>query len=283
MEYITLNNGISMPMLGLGVWNAHGDEAYNEVRMGVDEGYRLIDTAAYYENEAEVGRAVRDCGVPRGELFITSKVWPSEMVHGRTLASFERSLDLLGLDYLDLFLLHWPIGDVAESWRTLEGLYREGRVCAVGVSNFMPAHIDELLKTAEVVPALNQIESYPHHAQEGAAGYSQRHGIAVEAWGPLGKGKALGDPVIAGLAGKYEKTPAQIVLRWHLQRNVITIPKSVRRERLRENFDIFGFELSESDMAAIAALDRGAGERYYPTEFDPDRFGVIPDSGMAAR
>jgi len=278
-----MNDGRRIPMLGLGMWQSNGQDAVNAVGWATEMGYRHIDTAMYYKNEEDVGQAIRKCEVPRSELFVVSKVWPSDMIGGRTREAFDRSLNALGLDYLDMFLLHWPIGDVAEAWDTLQRLQSDGKIRSIGVSNFAQVHLEELMKTAKVPPAVNQIESNPYFVQQQTIDYCHSCGIAVEAWGPLGKGKVLSDAVIAGLAHKYGKTPAQIILRWHFQRGVIAIPKSIHLERLQENMDIFNFELQEEDIAAVSSLDTGATSRYYPAEFDPSAIGVIAPEGMKAR
>ena len=273
---ITLNDGRIMPYIGLGVWEMSVEQAAENVVTAIECGYRLIDTAAYYKNEEGVGRAVAACGIPREELFITSKVWPEDMTEKGTRNSFMRSLDAMGLDYLDMFLLHWPIGDVEVSWKVLEALRDEGLVRTIGVSNFMPPHLDALMKTARVCPAINQFESNPYYSQRDLAEYTQKLGITPQAWAPLGKGRVLGDAAIGDVARKYGVSPAQIVLRWGLQRGIAVIPKSSSEGRLRENKDIFGFEISKADMELMNSLDKGTTERTPPTGYNSEIFGAIP-------
>lgn len=254
----TLNNGVSMPWLGLGVFQVPADaDAARTVRTAIDLGYRHIDTASLYQNERGVGRAVRECGVPREEIFVTTKVWNDDIRAGRIEAAFEESMRRLGLDYLDLYLLHWPIkGKHRESWRAMETLYRTGRTKAIGVSNYMIPHLDELLHGAEVVPVVNQIEFHPYLQSKPLHNHCRALDIRVTAWSPLMQaGPLLQDPVLATIAKRHGRTVAQIVLRWDLQVGVVTIPKSVRPARIAENADIFGFALDDAEMKAIAALD----------------------------
>ena len=281
MEYITLSNGLQLPRVGMGLWAIRGNEGVQSIVWAAEAGYRLFDTAMYYQNDDTLREGIHACGVPREELILTSKVWPNDMVHGRVEDAFNRHLDALGLDYLDLFLLHWPIGDVNESWQALERLYRAGRVRAIGVSNFLPVHLD--LLQGELRPMLNQLESRPYHIQQAAVDGSFARGIPVEAWGPLGKGMELSDPVLIALGEKYGRSPAQIILRWHLQRGLVVIPKSSRRERLKENLSLFDFTLSDADCAAIAALDRDESQRFYPYEYDRTGFGIVPEGGLKPR
>lgn len=283
MEYVTLSNGLRLPRVGMGLWAVREDEGVQSMLWAVEAGYRLFDTAMYYHNDEVLRRGVAACGLPREELLITSKIWPNDMVHGRLEGAFERHLEALGLDYLDLLLLHWPIGDVAESWKTLEKLYRQGRVRAIGVSNFLPRHLDLLAQTAEIPPMVNQLESRPYHIQQAAVDESLHRGIAVEAWGPLGKGMELSDPVLVALGEKYGRSPAQIILRWHIQRGLIVIPKSSHRERLAQNLALFDFALSDADCASIAALDRDESQRFYPFEYDREGFGQVPEDGLRPR
>lgn len=278
-----LHNGMELPMVGLGMWELFGEEAVQSMGWACEAGYRLFDTAAYYHNEKDVGRGIKACGVPRKELFITSKLYPCDMVEGRQETAFRQSLEDLGLEYLDLYLLHWPIGDVEESWRVLERLYEAGLVRAIGVSNFQPCHLDKLLRSARITPMVDQIETHPYLVQQGAVDYCLARGIAVEAWGPMGKGRELSDPAVLSIAEKHGRTPAQVVLRYHNQRGVVVIPKSKRRERIWENADIFGFALDPADMAALSALDRGKTTRFYPYEYDPEDFGCVPAEGMRGR
>lgn len=267
---VTLNNGVRMPWLGLGVFQMPTDASTaSAVRSAIELGYRSIDTAALYRNERGVGQGVRDCGVPRSEIFVTTKVWNDDMRAGRVEAAFEQSMKLLGLDYVDLYLLHWPIkGQLVSSWRVLEKLHRSGRIRAIGVSNYMIPHLDELLAEAEIVPAVNQIEYHPYLQSKPLAETCRRRGIQLEAWSPLQQaGSLLADPVLARIAERHGKTVAQVVLRWDLQSGVVTIPKSVRPERMAENANIFDFVLGDDEMSAIAALDRNARNGADPFNF----------------
>jgi len=255
----TLNNGVRMPWFGLGVFQIPDDaEAESVTRAALDLGYRSVDTAALYGNERGIGRAVRACGVPREQLFVTTKVWNDDMRRDRVEAAFDESLRKLGLEYVDLYLLHWPIaGKIRRSWQALEQLHRAGRIKAIGVSNYMIPHLEELLAAAEIVPAVNQIEFHPYLQSKPLAEFCRRQGIQLEAWSPLMQaGPVLRDPTLTGIAAKHGKTVAQVVLRWDVQGGVVTIPKSVHARRQAENAAIFDFELTAEEMAAIAALDR---------------------------
>jgi len=254
----TLNNGVLMPWLGLGTFQVPADaDATRIVRTAIDAGYRHIDTAALYQNERGVGRAVRECGVPREEIFVTTKVWNDDIRAGRIEDAFEESMQRLGLEYLDLYLLHWPIkGKHRESWRIMEKLHRTGRIKAIGVSNYMIPHLDELLHGAEIVPAVNQIEFHPYLQSKPLHDHCRALGIRLTAWSPLMQaGALLRDPVLAAIARRHGRTVAQVVLRWDLQVGVVTIPKSVRTARIAENAGIFDFVLDDAEMKAIAALD----------------------------
>ena len=270
-----LNNGVEMPMVGLGVWKAAtGQETVQAVRWALQAGYRLVDTATIYGNEAEVGQAVRESGLPRGEVFVTTKLWNSEQLNGTQRAALEKSLDALGLGYIDLYLMHWPVpGKFLETWAILEELYQSGRVKAIGVSNFQQHHLQALLAQAKVVPAVNQIELHPHLAQVALCDFCREQGIAVQSWRPLGGGKSdlLQDPVIGGIGRAHGKSHAQVILRWNLQRGIHIIPKSVQQPRIVQNADLFDFELSEAEMDAITGLDRGT--RYGE---DPDNMEKSP-------
>ncbi|WP_433225128.1 aldo/keto reductase [Microtetraspora malaysiensis] len=259
MNTITLNNGVTMPQLGFGLWQVADDEAESAVSTALSAGYRSIDTAKLYHNEAGVGRAVRESGIPRDELFITTKLWNDEQGYDQALRAFDASMERLGLDVLDLYLIHWPApaqNKYVETWKALEKLYADGRVRAIGVSNFTVQTLDRLLDKADVVPAVNQIELHPQFAQDALRAYDAAHGIATEAWSPLGQGKGLLDePTLRRIAAKHERTPAQVVLRWHIQLGNIVIPKSVTPERIRQNIDVFGFELDPADMTEIASMD----------------------------
>ncbi|WP_218061683.1 aldo/keto reductase [Planobispora rosea] len=261
MDFVTLNNGVRMPQLGFGVWRVPDAEAYTAVTAAIEAGYRSIDTAKLYRNEEGVGRAVRESGVPREELFVTTKLWNDDHGHDAALRAFDASMDRLGLDYLDLYLIHWPLPALdkyVETWRALERLHSEGRVRAVGVSNFPAEHLERLLGESEIVPAVNQIELHPMLPQAELREYHAARGIVTEAWSPLGQGgRLLDEPVLGKLADKHGRSPAQVVLRWHLQLGNVVIPKSVTPSRIAENIDVFGFELDADDMAAIAGLDSG--------------------------
>jgi len=267
---VALNNGVRMPWFGLGVFQVDTDaETEVIVRTAIDHGYRSIDTAALYRNERGVGRAIRTSGVPREELFVTTKVWNDDMRRDRVEAAFEESLKKLGLEYVDLFLLHWPIkGHMVRSWQTLEKLHRAGRIRAIGVSNYMIPHLEELLPAAEIVPAVNQIEFHPYLQSKPLVEYCRGKSIQVEAWSPLMQaGAVLRDPVLVRIAEKHGKTTAQTILRWDIQSGIVTIPKSVRASRIVANADIFNFELSGEEMGEIAALDRNQRHGADPMNF----------------
>ena len=255
---VTLNNGVKMPLLGFGVFQVPDpEECERSVLEAVQTGYRLIDTAAAYGNEGAVGSAIKKAGVPRDELFVTTKLWIQDAGYERTKAAFERSMERLGLEYLDLYLIHQPYGDVYGAWRAMEELYRAGRVRAIGVSNFQPDRLMDLIVHNEVVPAVNQIETHPFHQQREAQAFMQENGVQLESWGPFAEGKhdIFTNEVLRSVASKYRKTVAQTILRWLTQRGVVAIPKSVRKERIEENFNVFDFELGAADVAAIASLD----------------------------
>ena len=268
---LTLNNGVTIPQLGLGVWQAKdGEEVESAVRAALKCGYRLIDTAAVYGNEQGVGKAVAESGIPREELFITTKVWNADQGYKNTLQAFDASLKRLGLDYVDLYLIHWPVpakDQYVDTWKALEQIYKDGRAKSIGVSNFKPHHIDKLLESAEIIPAVNQIELHPNLPQQETREACDKHGIIVESYSPLGGSNShlFDNQTLIDIGAKYDKTPAQVILRWHIQNNFVVIPKSVHTERIEQNFDIFDFELDDNDMAVIATLDNG--KRYGS---DPD-------------
>lgn len=257
---ITLNNGVTMPQLGFGVFKVPSADTAEITAQALEAGYRSIDTAKLYGNEDGVGRAIATSGIPRDELFVTTKLWNTDQGYDSALRAFDTSMKNLGLDYLDLYLIHWPAPSqdrYVETWKALERLYADGRVRAIGVSNFQLNHLRRLAAESTVVPAVNQIELHPYLTQEALRAYHTDHGIATEAWSPLAKGRELlTDPVVESLARKYDRTPAQIVLRWHIQRGTIAIPKSVTPSRIRENLDVFGFSLDESEMAELTGLER---------------------------
>jgi 2,5-diketo-D-gluconate reductase A len=255
---VTLNNGVEMPILGFGVFQMHdAEECESSVYEAIQTGYRLIDTAASYENEEAVGNAIKRGGVAREELFITTKLWIQDAGDERAKKAFERSLQRLQLDYLDLYLIHQPIGDIYGSWRAMQELYREGRIRAIGVSNFPPDRLMDLMLHNEVVPTVDQIETHPFNQQIKTQKFLQENNVQIESWGPFAEGRnnIFQNELLLSIAGKYKRSVAQVILRWLTQRGVVVIPKSVRKERIVENFNIFDFELSTEDMDAIVALD----------------------------
>ncbi|MCR3718925.1 Aldo/keto reductase [Prauserella flava] len=268
---VELNNGVTMPQVGYGVFQVPPDETAVAVTAALEAGYRSIDTATLYGNESGVGRAVRDAGIPREELFLTTKLWNDAHGYDAALKAFDASLAALGTDYVDLYLIHWPLpgaGLYPETWRALERINAEGRARAIGVSNFQPHHLDTLAENSGVVPAVNQIEEHPFLQQAAVREYDAAHGIVTEAWSPLAKGgDLLTNETVTTLAAKHGHTPAQVVLRWHLQLGNVIIPKSVTPSRMAENLQLFDFALDADDMTRLAGLDRG--ERTGP---DPDTF-----------
>ena len=265
---VALANGVQIPWLGLGVFKSPpGKETEQAVRWALEVGYRHIDTAAFYQNEADVGRALKDSGVPRETVFITTKVWNTDQGYDQALKAFDHSRKQLGVDVVDLYLVHWPIkGKYKETWKALEALLARGAVRAIGVSNFLVHHLEDLAASAEVAPAVNQVEFHPFLMQRELLDFEARAGIRHEAWSPLTRGRKLDHPVIAGIAGKHGRTGAQVMLRWDLQLGVVTIPKSVHRERILENSKVFDFALDNDEMSRISALDDGT------------RFGPHPDT-----
>jgi diketogulonate reductase-like aldo/keto reductase len=256
---VKLNNGVEMPWVGFGTFKSEpGKVTEQSVLWALEIGYRHVDTAAYYANEADVGRAVRASGIPRSEVFVATKVWNGDQGYESTLRAFEESSRKLGLGAIDLYLIHWPVkGKFADTWRALEKLYADGRVRAIGVSNFKVHHLEELAKSSKVVPAVNQVEFHPFLLQPELLAYDATKSIRHEAWSPLTRGRSLDNPVVLRVAEAHGKTPAQVLLRWDLQHGVVTIPKSVHRERIAENAALFDFELSPYEMAAIDGLDTG--------------------------
>lgn len=267
---IRLNNGTEIPRLGLGVYRAAaGGETRNAVRWALEAGYRHVDTAALYRNEADVGQAIRESGIPREEVFVTTKLAPEDQGYDAALAAFDASLERLGFDYVDLYLIHWPVPELRlESWRALERLYGEGRARAIGVSNYMVQHLEELLTHCTVVPAVNQIELSPWswRSRRDVVELCRAHGIALEAYSPLTKGRKLDDPVLASVAARLGRTPAQVLIRWALDRDLIVIPKSAHRERIQENADVFDFQIPAAEMDRLEALDEGLVTGWDPTE-----------------
>ncbi len=268
---VLLNDGMKMPQVGLGVWQTPADITADVVRNAIEVGYRSIDTAAIYGNEEGVGQAVRASGVPREELFITTKLWNREHGYDEALRAFDASLQRLGMDYVDLYLIHWPVPmeeRYIDTWRALGRLRDEGRARSIGVSNFLAEHVRRIMAETGVAPAINQIELHPRFQQSDLRAFHAGQGILTESWSPLGQGQLLKHPEIARVAARHGKTPAQAIIRWHIDSGLVVIPKSVRRERLEENFEVFDFRLDDSDMAAIAALDDPGGRM----GFDPLTF-----------
>ncbi|MFV8241512.1 aldo/keto reductase [Mycolicibacterium peregrinum] len=255
---VTLNDGNSVPQVGLGVWQTPAEETVRAVSAALQAGYRHIDTAAAYRNEAETGRGLVDSGVPREDVFLVTKLWNSDQGYDSTLAAFDASLERLGVDYLDLYLIHWPVpanNAYVDTFKAFSHLRDQGRIRSIGVSNFAPEHLRVLIDATGIVPAVNQIELHPLLPQHELREIHARLGIATEAWSPLGQGSLLTDPVITGIAERHGKTPAQVLIRWHIHLGNIVIPKSVNPERIVSNFDVFDFDLDESDMSAIASLE----------------------------
>jgi len=265
---LTMNDGRGIPQLGLGVYKVPDDEAADIVATAVDAGYRHIDTATLYGNEVGVGNGMRASGIARDELFVTTKVWQNDHGYDQTLRAFDTSLRRLGLDYIDLYLIHWPAPKqdrYVDTWRAMEKLRADGVVRSIGVSNFHTHHLDRLLAETDVVPVINQVELHPWLPQREVREYDSAHGILTESWSPLARGRVLGNDVLDRIAAKHGVTPAQAVIRWHLQLGLVVIPKSVSADRIRQNADVFGFELDADDLGAIASLE--TGER---TGMDPD-------------
>jgi diketogulonate reductase-like aldo/keto reductase len=269
---IILNNGVEMPQLGFGVWQVPDDEAERAVATALEAGYRSIDTAAIYGNEEGTGKAIAASGIPREDIFVTTKLWNSDQGYDATLRAFDTSLHKLGLQYLDLYLIHWPTpskGKFVDTYKAFEKLHADGRIRAIGTSNFLPPHLERLIAETSVVPAVNQIELHPHLQQHAAREYHAEQGIATEAWSPLGQGKGLLEvPAIVAIAQKHNRTPAQVVLRWHIQLGTIVIPKSVTPSRIRENIEVFDFSLDIEDLAAISALNEDRRLGPDPATFD---------------
>jgi 2,5-diketo-D-gluconate reductase A len=275
---IDLNDGNTIPQLGFGVFQIPPDETADAVKAALGVGYRHIDTAEMYQNEKGVGQGIRDSDVDRADVYVTSKLNNGLHEPDDARRAFDQTLAALGSDYVDLFLIHWPLptlydGDFVSTWRTLEEFKKDGRARSIGVSNFQIAHLERLAEETDTVPAVNQIEVHPYFGNEEVRGFDGRHGIATEAWSPIAQGKVLGDPVIKRIAESVGRTPAQVVLRWHLQRGDIIFPKSVTLQRVKENFELFDFELNSVDVNAINELDQGEAGRTGP---NPDKFDYIP-------
>ncbi|HEV2928059.1 MAG TPA: aldo/keto reductase, partial [Propionibacteriaceae bacterium] len=275
---LALNNGQAIPQLGFGVFKIDPAETAEAVGRALDVGYRHIDTAEMYRNEKEVGEAIRASGLDRAEVFVTSKLSNGSHAPDGARTAFDGTLKALGSDYVDLFLIHWPLptlygGDFVSTWRVLEEFYRSGRARSIGVSNFQVPHLRRLAADTDVVPAVNQIEVHPYLTNEEVRGYGAEHGILTEAWSPIARGRVVNDPTISAIANRVGKTTAQVTLRWHIQRGDIVFPKSINPSRIKKNFELFDFELTDDDMAAISALDKGEQGR---TGAHPDTFAYLP-------
>jgi len=260
--YATMNDGQAIPRIGLGVWRTPNDVAAQVVEAALEAGYRHVDTAAAYENEDGVGRAIRGSGLPRDEIFLTTKVWNDDQGYERTLRAMDASLERLGTDYVDLYLIHWPSafrGQYVETWKALIRLREEGKARSIGVSNFEGDYIEDIVAATGVTPALNQIQLHPRFQQRAMRAKHDKLGIVTQSWSPLGQGQLLADPAIGAIAARHDKSPAQIIIRWHLDMGFVVIPKSVTPSRIVENFDVFDFTLSDEDKAAIAGLDAPDG------------------------
>ena len=276
---VRLNDGLDIPQLGFGVYLVAPEDAADAVRTALEIGYRHIDTAEMYRNEKGVGEGIRASGIDRAEVYVTSKLNNGFHRPDDARRAFDETLEALGFDYVDLFLIHWPLptlydGDFVSTWQTLEEFHRDGRAHSIGVSNFQIPHLQRLARETETVPAINQIEVHPYFTNDEVRAYGAANGIATEAWSPIARGKVIGDPVVIRIAEALGRTPAQVVLRWHIQRGDIVFPKSVTPDRIRENFALFDFELGAAEMAALTALDKGEPGRTGP---NPDVFDYIPD------
>ena len=277
---VRLNNGIRMPQIGFGAFRIPDDQTERVVLEAIESGYRSIDTASLYGNEVGVGRAIAACGLPREELFVTTKLWNDDQGRERASAAFESSVNRLGLDHVDLYLIHWPKPSrdlYVQTWQALEKLYADGRVRAIGVSNFQMTHLDRIIAQTDVTPAVNQIELHPSLQQEHLRRYDHEHGITTVAWSPLGQAESIKDPVIGAIARRHDRTPAQVILRWHLQLGNVVIPKTTHAARMRENLGILDFTLDDEDLAAIRGLE--SGRRLGP---DPDERDTGPRKGFAS-
>jgi 2,5-diketo-D-gluconate reductase A len=276
---IELNDGVLIPQLGFGVFQIDPGETAAAVKAALKIGYRHIDTAEMYGNEKGVAQGIRDAGLDRADVFVTSKLNNGHHKPDDARRAFDRTLEALDSDYVDLFLIHWPLpmlygGDFVSTWKVLEEFAKDGRARSIGVSNFQPPHLDRLADETDTVPAVNQIEVHPYFTNEPVRGYGRDHGIVTEAWSPIAQGEVLDDPAINRIAKGRGKSPAQVVLRWHIQRNDVVFPKSISPERIKSNFEIFDFDLDDSEMRAISALDKGESGRTGP---NPDTFSHVPD------
>jgi len=264
--HIALNDGTRIPQVGLGVWQTPNDEAAPAVKAALSAGYRHVDTAAVYENEEGVGEGIRQSGIDRSEIYLTTKLWNTEQGYDQTLKAFDASLKRLGTDYVDLYLIHWPSahrGLFVDTWKAFVKLKEEGRAKSIGVSNFYPEHIEKIIAETGVTPVINQIELHPDFQQREARAFHEKHGIATQSWSPLGQGKLLGHSAIADIAAKLSRTPAQVIIRWHIDNGLVVIPKSVTPSRISENFKVFDFKLSAEDLDTLNGLD-DAGARIGP-------------------
>lgn len=273
MENIRLNNGVEIPMLGLGTYKigSNDNDVYNAVRSALDIGYRHIDTATLYLNEKPVGKAIRESGIPREEIFVTTKLWSTDILNNQIQEAFEGSLQNMGLDYIDLYLIHWPVkGMISSAWREMEKIYHSKKVRAIGLSNHLIHHVEEVLNEATIVPVVNQMELHPYLIQQEVVDYCKKHNIIPQAWSPLGSSKVplLKDEVLIWIGGKYGKSPAQVVLRWNIQKGIVAIPKSSSRERQAENFDIFDFELTQEEIQQIDDLDKSHRTGAHPDQIE---------------
>lgn len=273
MQYSTLSNGVKVPMVGFGTWKPEGREDVNANEMALEAGYRYFDTASYYGTEASIGQAIKNSGIPREELFLTSKVAKSEMGYEGTKKAFAQSLERLQTDYLDLYLIHWPKDQAdnpdwkqldLDTWKVMEELYEEGKIKAIGVSNFLPHHIENILNNCKIKPMVNQIEFHPGYTQEATVSYCQERGILVQAWSPMGRMRVLQEPLVVELAQKYQVSPAKICLRYALQRGITILPKSSSLERMKQNLDVFCFEISQEDMYRISCMPQAGWSGLHP-------------------
>lgn len=276
---IALNDGTTIPQLGFGVYQVPPDGTADAVQAALDIGYRHFDTAQMYQNEKGVGDGIRNSGIDRADVYVTSKLNNGSHEPDDARRAFDRTLSELGFDYVDLFLIHWPLptlygGDYVSTWKTLEEFAADGRAKSIGVSNFLVSHLERLARETETVPAVNQIEVHPYFSNDDVRAYGMQHDIVTQAWSPIAQGRVLGDPVITSIAESIGRSPAQVVLRWHVQRGDVVFPKSVTPDRIRENYELFDFELGADDMAAVSALNNGVAGRLGP---DPDVFDWIPD------